>query len=36
MASSGMLHRVALARTDDSEQRIASISKVTSVGVELG
>jgi hypothetical protein len=35
MASSGMLHRVALVRTDVSEELIASIIKVTRIG-ELG
>jgi hypothetical protein len=34
-ASSGMLHRVALVRTDVSEERIASIITVTRIG-ELG
>jgi hypothetical protein len=35
MVSSGMLRRVALVRTDASEERIASISRVTRIG-ELG
>jgi hypothetical protein len=35
MTSSGMLRRVALARTDVSEGRIASIIRVTRIG-ELG
>jgi hypothetical protein len=35
MASSGMLHRVALVRTDVSEERSASIIRVTKIG-ELG
>jgi hypothetical protein len=35
MASSGMLRRVALARTDVSEERSASIIRVTRIG-ELG
>jgi hypothetical protein len=35
MPSSEMLRRVALVRTDVSEQRIASISRVTRIG-ELG
>jgi hypothetical protein len=35
MASSGMLHRVALVRTDVSEKLIASIIRVTRIG-ELG
>jgi hypothetical protein len=35
MASSGMLRRVALVRTDGSEERIASIIRATSIG-ELG
>jgi hypothetical protein len=35
MPSSGMLRRVALVRTDVSEERIASIIKVTRIG-ELG
>jgi hypothetical protein len=32
MASSGMLHRVALVRTDLSEERSASIIRVTRIG----
>jgi hypothetical protein len=32
MPSSGMLHRVTLVRTDVSEQRIASIIRVTRIG----
>jgi hypothetical protein len=32
MASSGMLHRVALVRTDVSEERSASIIRVTIIG----
>jgi hypothetical protein len=35
MTSSGMLRRVALVRTDDSEERSASIIRVTRIG-ELG
>jgi demethoxyubiquinone hydroxylase (CLK1/Coq7/Cat5 family) len=35
MASSGMLHRVALVRTDVSEELSASIIRVTRIG-ELG
>jgi hypothetical protein len=35
MASSGMLRRVALVRTADSEERSASIIRVTAIG-ELG
>jgi demethoxyubiquinone hydroxylase (CLK1/Coq7/Cat5 family) len=35
MPSSGMLRRVALVRTDVSEERIASIIRVTRIG-ELG
>jgi hypothetical protein len=35
MASSGMLHRVVLVRTDISEELSASIIRVTSVG-EIG
>jgi hypothetical protein len=35
MASSGMLHRVALVRTDVSEERFVSIIRVTRIG-ELG
>jgi hypothetical protein len=35
MTSSGMLRRVALLRTDVSEERIASIIRVTRIG-ELG
>jgi hypothetical protein len=35
MQSSGMLHRVALVRTDVSEERIASIIRVTRID-ELG
>jgi hypothetical protein len=35
MPTSGMLRRVALVRTDISEERIASIIKVTRIG-ELG
>jgi hypothetical protein len=35
MASSGMLHRVALVRTDVSEERSASFIRVTIIG-ELG
>jgi hypothetical protein len=31
MPSSGMLHRVALARTDVSEERIASVNTVTRI-----
>jgi hypothetical protein len=32
MASSGMLRRVALVRTDVSEERVASIIRVTRIG----
>jgi hypothetical protein len=32
MPSSGMLHRVALVRTEVSEERIASIIRVTRIG----
>jgi hypothetical protein len=32
MTSSGMLQRVALVRTDDDEERIASIVRVTRIG----
>jgi hypothetical protein len=35
MASSGMLHRVAVVRTDIAEERITSIIRVTRIG-ELG
>jgi hypothetical protein len=35
MASSGMLHLVALVRTDVSEERVASIITMTRIG-ELG
>jgi hypothetical protein len=35
MSSSGMLHHVALVRTDVSEERSASIIRVTTIG-ELG
>jgi hypothetical protein len=35
MASSGMLRRVALVRSDDSEESIASVIRVTRIG-ELG
>jgi hypothetical protein len=35
IVSSGMLHRVALVRTDVSEERIASFIRVTRIG-ELG
>jgi hypothetical protein len=35
MASSGMLRRVAIVRIDDSEERSASIIRVTRIG-ELG
>jgi hypothetical protein len=35
MAASGMLHRVALARTDDSEECVASIIRMTRIG-EVG
>jgi demethoxyubiquinone hydroxylase (CLK1/Coq7/Cat5 family) len=35
MMSSGMLRRVALVRTDVSEERVASIIRVTRIG-ELG
>jgi hypothetical protein len=35
MPSSGMLHRVSLVRIDVSEERIASITRITRIG-ELG
>jgi hypothetical protein len=35
MASSGLLHRVVLVRTDDSEELTASFIRVTRIG-ELG
>jgi hypothetical protein len=35
MSSSGMFRRVGLVRTDDSEERITSIIRVTRIG-ELG